>query len=261
MKLIVFIGPTLPRAIALESLDAIYLPPAAQGDVYRVARDRPFAIGIIDGYFERIPAVWHKEILWALSQGIHVYGAASIGALRAAELDRYGMVGVGAIYQALRSGELEDDDEVATAHGDESTGYRVMSEPMVNLRATLSRAVLAGVVAVPFRKQLEAAMKATFYPDRHYGRLLEVAKELGATARELEALHLFIRTQPVDQKRQDALSLLSALKECRNAGVYPPARRFLFSHTDAWEQLVRWASDQPSLLDGSAKAPNRSSAV
>ena len=44
------------------------------------------AIGIIDGYFERVPSVWHKEILWAMAEGIHVFGSASMGALRAAEL-------------------------------------------------------------------------------------------------------------------------------------------------------------------------------
>ena len=53
-------------------------------------------IGLVDGVFERVPAVWHKEILFALSEGVHVYGAASMGALRAAELDTFGMRGVGA---------------------------------------------------------------------------------------------------------------------------------------------------------------------
>jgi hypothetical protein len=56
----------------------------AQGDVYRAALRAPRAIGIIDGYFERMPSVWHKEILWAMSRGIHVFGSASMGALELA---------------------------------------------------------------------------------------------------------------------------------------------------------------------------------
>ena len=60
--------------------------PSAQGDVYRVAQERPSAIGIVDGYFEGVLSVWHKEILWAMAEGIHVFGSASMGALRAAEL-------------------------------------------------------------------------------------------------------------------------------------------------------------------------------
>ena len=54
-------GPTLSREVARSHLDGVYLPPAALGDVYRASLARPMAIGIIDGYFERVPAVWHKH--------------------------------------------------------------------------------------------------------------------------------------------------------------------------------------------------------
>src|SRR5262249_34690040 len=71
----VFTGPTLPVEEGRTILDdAVYLPPASQGDVYRAARERPWGIAIVDGYFGRVPAVWHKEILWALAQGVHVFG-------------------------------------------------------------------------------------------------------------------------------------------------------------------------------------------
>src|SRR5947209_16461006 len=124
MSVYVFTGPTLSAEEARTVLDAVYLPPVSQGDVYRVSFRRPTAIGIIDGYFERIPAVWHKEILWAMSHGIHVFGSASMGALRAAELEAFGMEGVGAIFEAYRDGRLEDDDEVAVVHGPADVGYR-----------------------------------------------------------------------------------------------------------------------------------------
>ena len=78
MSVVIFTGPTLSAADARRVLDAEYLPPASEGDVYRWARRGPQVIGIIDGYFERVPAVWHKEILWAMSRGIHVFGAASM---------------------------------------------------------------------------------------------------------------------------------------------------------------------------------------
>src|SRR5262249_10679056 len=113
VTIIVFTGPTLPPAEAAKILDATYRPPAAIGDVYRAAQQRPWAIGIIDGFFESIPSVWHKEVLWALAQGIHVYGAASMGALRAAELAAFGMTGVGMIFEAYRDGIIEEHDEVA----------------------------------------------------------------------------------------------------------------------------------------------------
>ena len=87
MTIYVFLGPTLPADQARAELpSAVFLPPVSQGDLYRVALRGPRAIGIVDGYFHRVPAIWHKEVLWAMSRGIHIYGSASMGALRAAEL-------------------------------------------------------------------------------------------------------------------------------------------------------------------------------
>ena len=104
------------------------LPPVAVGDVLALARRRGVArIAIIDGYFERMAAVWHKEILLALERGIAVWGAASMGALRAAELAPFGMIGVGAIYRAFARGALVADDEVAVAHLPAEYGYRATS--------------------------------------------------------------------------------------------------------------------------------------
>ena len=146
MSVCIFVGPTLSREAVVSVLDAQCLPPAAQGDVYRAARLRPRAIGIIDGYFSGAPSVWHKEILWALSQGIAVFGSSSMGALRAAELHSFGMRGVGRIFEWFRDGVLEDDDEVAVVHGPAELGFAGASEPMVNVRATLARAVAEGVI-------------------------------------------------------------------------------------------------------------------
>ena len=88
MTMVVFVGPTLPPEDIAVCGDIVCLPPVAQGDIYRAAQGRPRAIGIIDGYFSGAPSVWHKEILWAISRGIPVFGSASMGALRAAELAR-----------------------------------------------------------------------------------------------------------------------------------------------------------------------------
>ena len=142
MTTLVYIGPTLPAdEVAARLPGARVLPPVAVGDVLRAARDRRVRrIAIVDGYFERMAAVWHKEILVALARGIAVWGAASMGALRAAELAPYGMIGVGAIYRAYRRGELVADDEVAVAHLPAERGYRAISDALVDIRFALARA-------------------------------------------------------------------------------------------------------------------------
>ena len=163
---VVFLGPTLSHDDARDVIDAEYLPPAAHGDVLRAALRRPRAIGLVDGVFERVPAVWHKEILFALSEGIHVYGAASMGALRAAELDAFGMRGVGEIYHAYAEGVLEDDDEVAVAHAGVEDGFRALSDSMVDVRATLDAALAERVVTGSTAASILGRVKATFYADR-----------------------------------------------------------------------------------------------
>ena len=200
---VVFLGPTLAHDEARTVLDAEFLPPAAHGDVLRAAFRRPQAIGIVDGVFEHVPAVWHKEILFALSEGIHVYGAASMGALRAAELDRFGMRGIGEVYRAYADGVLEDDDEVAVAHAGAEDGFQAMSDPMVDIRATLNAAVSNGIASEQTAATIVAQIKATFYPRR----LL-----LGALNSHDDD-HLRLREWLPDgwvrRKRDDALALLA----------------------------------------------------
>jgi hypothetical protein len=151
---------------ARSVLDAEYRPPAGQGDVLRAALRRPRAIALVDGVFERAPAVWHKEILFALSEGIHVYGAASMGALRAAELAEFGMRGIGDVYRAFADGTLEDDDEVAVAHADSEHGFRPLSDAMVDVRGTLDAAVAEGIVSERAAAVIARRVKETFYARR-----------------------------------------------------------------------------------------------
>jgi hypothetical protein len=166
VKACVFVGPTLRAEDLPPESEIVVLPPVAQGDVYRVAQARPRAIGIVDGYFEGVLSVWHKEILWAMAEGIHVFGSASMGALRAAELHPFGMRGTGRIFEAYRDGELEDDDEVAVIHGPPETCYLALSEAMVNIRATRAAAKRNGIIAAATRDALVRSAKELFYHDR-----------------------------------------------------------------------------------------------
>lgn len=241
MTVYVFTGPTLAPADAAAVLDAVYLPPAAQGDVYRAALSAPAAIGIIDGYFAHAPAIAHKEILWAMSQGIRVYGAASMGALRAAELAPFGMSGVGAIYERVQSGELEDDDEVAVAHATRELGYRAQSEAMVNVRATLRAALEAGVLGAPTHDALVSAAKRMFYADRCYPALLEIARGMRLPDEELERLRVWLPAGRVDAKRADALQMLRAIGADLTSAREPLRVRYTFQHSEAWETVRRRA--------------------
>jgi hypothetical protein len=238
VSIVVFLGPTLSVVEARAELDASFRPPVSHGDVLRAVREAPQAIGIVDGYFERVPAVWHKEILWALSRGVHVFGAASMGALRAAELAPFGMEGVGAVFEAYAGGELTADDEVAVAHAPADDGYRPLSVAMVDIRATLRAAVTAGVISSVAGEALERAGQRLFYPDRCYPMLLQQAVAEGVSPAKVEALRLFLAGGKVHQKRLDALALLRRMRERAPFLATPKQVPWRFEHTDAWEQML-----------------------
>ena len=243
MKAYIFTGPSLPRQDALEIWgEPIYLAPVAQGGVYQIARRKPWGIGIIDGFFERMPSVWHKEILWALSNGIHVYGSASMGALRASELSVFGMIGVGTIYEDYASGALTDDDEVTLAHAPAEKKYRAVSEPMVNIRRTLSKAAAERIVSETTADGLVHIGKALFYPLRTYEKILDEGLQRRLPAAELRAFHDWLPAGRVDQKRLDAIAMLARMREDLQLHPQPKPVGFSFEYTMFWERMRRESS-------------------
>ena len=242
MKTVIFLGPSLPLREATGILDAIYLPPAQQTDLLTATvNHRPDVIGLVDGVFMRSLSVWHKEILHALNQGIRVYGASSMGALRAAETDAFGMIGVGEIYRQYASGELMDDDEVALAHGSAETGYQRLSEPMVNVRATLVAAERAGVIDKEQCYRLVAVAKSIYFAERTFPVILQAARAEGMSLRVLDELSRFFVASYVDLKRRDAIELLQTINQFSRDSAEVRTRStvdtFTFKRTTPFETL------------------------
>ncbi|WP_136657658.1 TfuA-like protein [Nitratireductor sp. XY-223] len=232
--IVVFAGPSL-HGEPLERYDGMeFRPPVKQGDLFRASLDRPDAIGVIDGVFDGVPSVWHKEILWALTQGIPVFGAASMGALRAAELDAFGMTGIGRVYEAYRDGELEDDDEVALQHGPADAGYAPLTLAMVNIRATLDEALRTGRASADQCRSLAGVAKAIHFKARTWEALLQaIGNDCDTATRECGA---WMRKNHFDQKKRDALALLQCLED---KGSWPDRPvGFHFEHTELWRRGV-----------------------
>jgi hypothetical protein len=209
---IVFLGPSASAAAVNALADVELRPPARQGDVFRAVNDGADCIGIVDGYFDSTPAVLHKEIIWAIDKGIRVLGAASMGALRAAELHRFGMIGIGWVFDAFASGALEDDDEVAIIHAPAHLRYTPLSEAMVNIRCTLDRAIADKQVSEPVADTILNIAKPIFYAERNWPNLLRAAQTT-VSMRELDTLAAWLPEGRVDIKREDALALVRAIQD------------------------------------------------
>jgi hypothetical protein len=241
MKALVFAGPTLRREeIQRLAPEVTVRGPVACGDVLSAVREGFDVIGLIDGFFDHRQPVWHKEILWALSEGRAVYGAASLGALRAAELDVYGMRGVGRIYELFRSGVLERDDEVTIAHAPANEGYRALSVALVNMRFTLRAAVRASMVSPAFAETFCAAAAALFYPQRTYETVLRLVEGNSVqSAAECSGLRRWLTSTPsreIDQKRLDALELVNSVQAAEEGQVSPG---FTLARTESWFELLK----------------------
>lgn len=233
---VLFVGPSLPDAAALCGDVMEIRPPAVHGDVLAAVRGGATAIGIIDGGFEHVAPVWHKEILYALQEGVTVFGAASMGALRAAECAAFGMVGIGRIYQDYASGRRMDDADVALLHGPAELGYPALSLPLVNVDATLDRLEAAGTIDAPEAASLRDAAHRLFYKNRTWPAILK-ARRSGTPSRATAQL---LTEETLNLKREDALALVREMTLLPGA-TFAKRGEWTFRATSLW----RVAADQP----------------
>ena len=233
MTPVVFVGPTLSPDAVVDHLDATILPPVRQGDVYRVAQQNPPAIGIIDGYFEGVPSVWHKEILWAIEQEIPVFGSASMGALRAAELADFGMIGVGRIFEDYYNGVLQDDDEVAVLHSPAELGFQPLSEPMVSIRATVAQAQASGLLPPETAAEILHAAKAMQYRQRMWAEIIPFVKDLPGVAE----FNDWLPAGRIDAKAEDARAMLTRMADHLSTPPLPLPKPTRTEPTLMWKAL------------------------
>ncbi|HHU0101955.1 TPA: TfuA-like protein [Legionella pneumophila] len=195
-KTVVFLETSLTHQEAALLLPyATYLPSIKKGDVLKAIKEGYNRIVIIDGNFSWVPSVWHKEILTALDYGIEVWGAASMGALRAAELDDFGMKGHGRIYEMYKYEEVDGDDEVAITYSKFNYAQTI---PLINIRLTLER--LNGIN----KEAVLNSIRSIFYAERTWDKIAQHVSE---------DIYYLIKSNYIDAKKEDAKSLLLTLSQ------------------------------------------------
>jgi len=213
VKIIIYTGLSLPFDEAKEILDSadgievIYKRPIKRGDLSIALKENPDIIGIIDGVFHQNSAVGHKEILNVIKNGVKVYGASSMGALRASELDTLGMTGIGYVYNQYASGEVDSDDDVAVMLDSET--LEALSEPLINMKYVFTNAVKENIITNDEKDELLSIAKKTFYSKRNYAQTLAQSSLDNDTK---GILINFIR-ESVDIKKEDAKELLKTIKQ------------------------------------------------
>jgi hypothetical protein len=216
MKTIVFSGPSIAEAEVHRLAACTHAPPIKRGDLAAV--DDYDVIVIIDGEFGQSIAVSPKEILAVLESGKTVIGASSMGALRASELDRSGMIGVGWVYEYFRRGAVRRDADVALVYS--PFDFKPMTVPMVDVEYWMEQVFAAGLIRGKERAALLKAARTLFFADRTPERLTDALRRaIGSDT--LDSLLVFSGGTIPNVKSVDAaeaVRLSASLTERRQPG-------------------------------------------
>ncbi|MBV8636632.1 MAG: YcaO-like family protein [Candidatus Eremiobacteraeota bacterium] len=222
MRVAVFAGPSLPSEDRPERPDLTYLAPASRHDVLAAAKAYDVVL-LIDGVFHHDLAPSPKEC-YASTQHARMFGASSMGALRAAECAPYGFTPLGAIARWYSAGTIDGDDEVAVLTRPQT--FDALTVPMVNVRYAARLAERRGILSRAAHDSLIDSARSIFYMDRTWQDVYECVP---ASARDSFAQ---IAQREGDLKRWDArFALRSVLRFI--------AQRKGVPHTHATSPTVR----------------------
>jgi hypothetical protein len=202
---LVYVGPSLSLTKAKTLLTADYRPPIKRGDL---PTRYDGTVIVIDGEFHQNLSVSPKEILRLLDRGTRVIGASSMGALRAAELARFGMKGYGWVFEAYNSGRIIGDDEVALTYAPDD--MQPLTVPLVNVRRWLQCLETGGHIDAATASRLLTRAQRFFYADRSKTRLLAAWTSI-VTLAEIDRLLRVSGGGITDVKAADAEVALRAV--------------------------------------------------
>ncbi len=117
------------------------------------------------------------------------------------------MIGFGEIYNQYRSGEIIGDDEVAVTHNIDND-YKKTITALINDRHTLRRAVNENIIKQEVADEILSSLKKQPYYLRSLFVEIQNIKD--------KNLSHWIENNYIDQKKIDAISLLTHLSEINN---------------------------------------------
>ncbi|MGI0006236.1 MAG: TfuA-like protein [Nitrososphaera sp.] len=211
-KPVIFLGPSLSHDRARQIFPgADYRAPAKKGDLLRLAAGDATMVGLVDGVFlQDYPPTPIEVYQLARKQGVTLAGAASLGALRAVELEKFGMIGIGRVFELYKTGRIDADDEVAVTFGDGD--FRLQSEAMIDIRYNLYLAHKKGVISREAKKTMAKVAKAIYFPHRNYPDIIEEIRRQHPQLHEIEAFARYIQSNRKSLKEMDAIKLLEFFK-------------------------------------------------
>jgi TfuA protein len=220
---IIFIGPSLNHDKARKIFQADYRAPAKKGDLmmlltsYSNSTEEPNStnfVGLVDGLFLQDYPPTPIEVYQLLSnKNFHVVGGASIGALRAIELEKFGMVGIGKIFELFRNGATDADDEVAVTF-QQGAGGDIQSEAMIDIRFNLFVACRKQIITDRVKRAIAKTAKSIYFPYRNYTHVLEQTRlDFPELSTQLDSFSAYINENRLSLKEHDAIKVVEYIKD------------------------------------------------
>jgi hypothetical protein len=223
-KPIIFIGPSLNQDKARKIFQADYRAPAKKGDLIMLltstlsksedAHNLTNFVGLVDGLFLQDYPPTPIEVYQLLSQkNFQVVGGASIGALRAVELEKFGMVGIGKIFELFRNGATDADDEVAVTF-QQGAGGDIQSEAMIDIRFNLFVACRRKIITERVKRIIAKIAKSIYFPYRNYTHILQQTRlEFPELSTQLDSFSAYINENRLSLKEHDAIKVVEYIKD------------------------------------------------
>ena len=209
----VFLGPSLSIEKARKIINAEFLPPAKKGDFIKLSLiSEKKIIILIDGVFLQDYPPTPIEVFQVVNKNnFQVYGASSLGALRAVELEKFGMKGYGQVFELFKKNIINSDDEVAVTF---DNSYNLLSEAMIDIRYNLFLAFKKGIIDKETKQLITRTAKKIYFPFRSYENIVKKSIELYSDRRDtIEDFHNFVSTQRQSLKELDAMGILKKIAE------------------------------------------------
>jgi hypothetical protein len=187
---------------------AVVGAPIQRGDLPRDIHDGVGVVVIVDGRFHQSRAVSPTEVIDALRAGLRVYGCSSMGALRAAELRRFGMRGHGRVFEHICESAAFRDDFVGQAvHPSE---FRPLSAAYVDLLFNLEAAHREGALDDDELATLCTGLAALHYTERSEKAAIRLVEARAPAHRHAALRDVLARAfdRERSQKRADAIATL-----------------------------------------------------
>ena len=213
-KPIIFLGPSLSHEKARKIFQADFRGPAKKGDLLRASGDIDDStiVCLVDALFlQDYPPSPIEVYQLMLNKNIKLYGAASLGALRAVELEKFGMIGMGKIFELYKKGKLTADDEIAVTFVEGE--HQLQSEAMIDIRFNLFLAHRMGIINEITKKTIAKVAKNIYFPYRNYTDILDqTQKQYPAISKDLKSFRTYIIKNRQSLKERDTIKLINYVK-------------------------------------------------